>query len=333
MITHFERLDDGRYNIVLRGVDRFRVIEEDHEASYRRAMIEVRDRGPLVGERSGPSPRCTARKLDALLAPAVERGRDRRSRWHRITSLRAAASGMTDTDLVNALAQYLDLEPLEKLALLEHDASPRARPIARRAARDEDHDRAHAERVERLSLRAQPVGLKLATLRDGGDDLDDLLAVEPAVLDEDVAGVHAGHRAAGDEEAGTFVSKVSRIEYRRLRSLSCDPGRRHQIPIRVIAGEQEHGVRRNFLDAVTCSVRPCPDDDGRGTDFPDAGVEPRRDRPFLDAVLDIGTHPVLDRRLQLRRAVHERHVRAGAKHLERRFGGGIAAADNDHALR
>ena len=28
---------------------------------------------------------------------------------------------MGDEDLVNALAQYLDLEPLEKQALLEHD--------------------------------------------------------------------------------------------------------------------------------------------------------------------------------------------------------------------
>jgi len=28
---------------------------------------------------------------------------------------------MTDEDLVHALAQYLDLEPLEKQALLQHD--------------------------------------------------------------------------------------------------------------------------------------------------------------------------------------------------------------------
>ena len=29
---------------------------------------------------------------------------------------------MCDEDLVNALAQYLDLEPLERQALLEHDS-------------------------------------------------------------------------------------------------------------------------------------------------------------------------------------------------------------------
>ncbi len=34
---------------------------------------------------------------------------------------------MTDEDLVNALAQYLDLEPLEKQALLERDRLRAAR--------------------------------------------------------------------------------------------------------------------------------------------------------------------------------------------------------------
>ena len=48
-------------------------------------------------------------KLESLLAPAIEgTGRDPR-----------ISSAMGDEDLVNALAQYLDFEPLEKLALLE----------------------------------------------------------------------------------------------------------------------------------------------------------------------------------------------------------------------
>src|SRR5688572_32951673 len=29
VITHAERLDDGRFNIVLRGVERFRIVEEE----------------------------------------------------------------------------------------------------------------------------------------------------------------------------------------------------------------------------------------------------------------------------------------------------------------
>src|SRR5437763_13593816 len=42
VITHVERLPDGRYNMVLRGVARFRVLADDHERSYRRGIL-----GPL----------------------------------------------------------------------------------------------------------------------------------------------------------------------------------------------------------------------------------------------------------------------------------------------
>ena len=38
VITHVERLADGRYNIVLRGLERFRIVDEDHRCSYRRAL-------------------------------------------------------------------------------------------------------------------------------------------------------------------------------------------------------------------------------------------------------------------------------------------------------
>jgi len=130
LITHVEQLADGRYDIVLRGVDRFRVVREDHEDSYRRAVIEVRTE-------HSPSPndaaqlRTCRRKLEELLAPAFARagsksadtaGAESSSMYAR------AASGLSDADLVNALAQYLHLEPIEKLALLEHDG------IASRAA-------------------------------------------------------------------------------------------------------------------------------------------------------------------------------------------------------
>src|SRR3954464_9067572 len=41
VITHFEKLPDGRYNIVLRGLDRFRIIDEDHSFAYRRGIVEM----------------------------------------------------------------------------------------------------------------------------------------------------------------------------------------------------------------------------------------------------------------------------------------------------
>jgi Lon protease-like protein len=106
VITHAERLRDGRYDIVLRGLDRFRIVDENHERSYRRAIVEpIPDDAPAGNER-GIIHTCRT-KLEAIL------GSDPRVADARIPS------AMPDEDLVNALAQYLDLEPLEKQALLE----------------------------------------------------------------------------------------------------------------------------------------------------------------------------------------------------------------------
>jgi Lon protease-like protein len=113
LITHVERLEDGRYNLMLRGVDRFRIVRENHERRYRRAAVEglherplsAADRAAIQTERA---------KLESLLAPLADASGEQRRR----------AAGMADDELVNALAQYLDLEPLEKQALLEHDSLP-----------------------------------------------------------------------------------------------------------------------------------------------------------------------------------------------------------------
>jgi uncharacterized protein len=107
VITHVEQLADGRYNMVLRGMERFRILEEDRTRSYRRAIVE-----PLPERELGPGDRAIVReqraKLDGLLAaPGEPRGEAR------------TTAAMGDEDLVNALAQYLDLDPLEKQALLE----------------------------------------------------------------------------------------------------------------------------------------------------------------------------------------------------------------------
>jgi uncharacterized protein len=107
LLTHNERLPDGRYNIVLRGFERFRIVEEDHALSYRRAAIEplrepalsAADRTAILHQRS---------KLESMLGPRRSSAGDPRM-----------PASMSDEDVINALAQYLDLEPLEKQALLE----------------------------------------------------------------------------------------------------------------------------------------------------------------------------------------------------------------------
>ena len=109
VVTHSEPLADGRYNIVLRGIEKFRVADEDRSRSYRIARIEAVpelipecDRVPLRQQRQ---------RLEALLAAALERtGAEPRF-----------PPAVADEDLVNALAQYMELDPLERQALLERD--------------------------------------------------------------------------------------------------------------------------------------------------------------------------------------------------------------------
>jgi uncharacterized protein len=113
LITHHERLPDGRYNIILRGLDRFRVVSEDHSRSYRRALTQ-----PVPERELSDEDRATLRRqrahIEALLSPSEQGGGiDPR-----------AAAAMSDEGLVNALAQYLDLEPVEKQALLEEPSIP-----------------------------------------------------------------------------------------------------------------------------------------------------------------------------------------------------------------
>jgi Lon protease-like protein len=113
LMTHVERLDDGRYNLVLRGLERFRIVEEDRDRPYRRAVVEPLIERVLAGE-DRTAIRRQRSKLEAMLSPVrSELGEGRLA-----ADARMPAS-MSDEDLVNALAQYLDLEPLEKQALLE----------------------------------------------------------------------------------------------------------------------------------------------------------------------------------------------------------------------
>ncbi len=122
VITHAARLDDGRYNIVLRGVQRVRVLDEDHRRPYRRALyetlaeraIDADERAVIAGLRE---------RLELLLASAGERlaARDPQPSGGLRGAWPGAVSGMNDEELVNALAQYLGFDPLEKLALLEQN--------------------------------------------------------------------------------------------------------------------------------------------------------------------------------------------------------------------
>ncbi len=110
VITHAERLPDGRYDLVLRGLDRFRVVSEDDERAYRQAIVEPL-REPTLDATNRKDLHQRRVRLEGLIAPSIER----------VGGESPITTAMPDEDLVNALAQYLDLEPIEKQALLELD--------------------------------------------------------------------------------------------------------------------------------------------------------------------------------------------------------------------
>ena len=117
LITHVERLPDGRFNIILRGVEKVKIVGEQEPSSevlYRRGLVAPLEES--CPERDRPRLRQERRKLEALLAPTS----DGVGLPHRLPE------AMNDEDLVNTLAQYLELEPIEKQALLEREG-----PLAR----------------------------------------------------------------------------------------------------------------------------------------------------------------------------------------------------------
>jgi Lon protease-like protein len=105
-IVQDERLDDGRYNIVLHGAERFRVLDEQEGGRYRVAHVEA------LPEAQGDE-------------TSVDRLRDEVLR-----ALGRLADGSTvivegdvpASALVNALCQGLELPAVEKLDLLACDS-------------------------------------------------------------------------------------------------------------------------------------------------------------------------------------------------------------------
>jgi uncharacterized protein len=106
-ITHADQLPDGRFNIMLRGLQKFRILDERPARRgierYRVAHIEsIREPAPSVTAAS----RAARERLEKLLARKLHK-----------SDHDFIPKDVPDADLVHAIAQHL--EPLEKQALLQ----------------------------------------------------------------------------------------------------------------------------------------------------------------------------------------------------------------------
>jgi uncharacterized protein len=106
-ITHADQLPDGRYNILLRGLEKFRILGErpmrEGAERYRVARVEA------LKETRSSSPAAVheaRRRLENVIARKLQR-----------STADSIAKDVPDGDLVHAIAQHL--EPVEKQALLE----------------------------------------------------------------------------------------------------------------------------------------------------------------------------------------------------------------------
>lgn len=116
VISHSDRMPDGRFNIVLHGISKFRIVEERTEGDYRVARVE-----PLTEVTDAAARRVIKdmrQRIEALLLSALK-----------ATEVQIPGS-LSDEDLVHALCQYLQFEPAERQALLECDGTvERARAL------------------------------------------------------------------------------------------------------------------------------------------------------------------------------------------------------------
>ena len=107
LIEQSEPLDQGRYNIILRGVSRFRIVEEHDGEPYRLASIDA------LGDQPGDP--ASLEELRRKVLAAIGRAAD------------GPVTLVLQTELphdlfVNALCQSLNLAPIEKQSLLDCDS-------------------------------------------------------------------------------------------------------------------------------------------------------------------------------------------------------------------
>ncbi len=102
VITDFQELPDGRFNIVLDGLVKFRVTGEDSSRPYRLARVEAMPE--VLDDADKAALRTERQRLEALITKG---------------GTSKIPPEMTDEELVNMVAQHLPLDLAERQTLLE----------------------------------------------------------------------------------------------------------------------------------------------------------------------------------------------------------------------
>lgn len=112
VIVHATQLDDGRYNIVVRGIDRIRIVEEHDDSPYRRATTTSLP-DLLLDDDARQAVRQLRGRIETLLGLVTsgDRGAPEAERFR----------SMPDEAFVHLIAHSSDLETIEKQALIECD--------------------------------------------------------------------------------------------------------------------------------------------------------------------------------------------------------------------
>jgi Lon protease-like protein len=107
VIAQSEELPDGGYNIVLGGLAKFRITGEDSSRSYRLAHIElIPDPMTTADEARLGDLREELNGLMPIGLPGIQ-----------------VPDGLADEDLVNGIAQLIEIDPIDRLGLLEQPGS------------------------------------------------------------------------------------------------------------------------------------------------------------------------------------------------------------------
>jgi hypothetical protein len=140
-----QRLPDGRWNLVLLGLCRARVVEEDRTRAYRLASVDLLRDPPLAAEEEAAQARDLARRLAALPPRLV---RDAARLATALELLPPDRPGELPLGLkLDLAADQFHLSPAERQRLLETAG------VAARATLLLDLLGARAEEVRRLGLR------------------------------------------------------------------------------------------------------------------------------------------------------------------------------------